>query len=93
MSDCTLTLAKFSNILYETPFYTVVYFWIACQTIKVFIFPPGQYNTALDKVVQNFMQKMSQLQHSRKRNLLDGFASAFQGTVEQLKQVRDICMV
>nr|XP_022287837.1 uncharacterized protein LOC111100360 [Crassostrea virginica] len=46
----------------------------------------GQYNTALDKVVQNFLQKMSQLQHSRKRNLLDGFASAFQGTVEQLKQ-------
>lgn len=40
MNDCTLTLAKFSNILYETPFYTVVYFWIACQTIKVFIFSP-----------------------------------------------------
>lgn len=30
---------------------------------------------------------MSQLQHSRKRALLDGFAQAFQGTVEQLKQV------
>lgn len=36
------------------------------------------------------MQKMSQLQHSRKRGLLDGFAQAFQGTVEQLKQVIDL---
>lgn len=46
----------------------------------------GQYNAVLDAVVSKFMQKMSQLQHSRKRALLDGFAQAFQGTVEQLKQ-------
>lgn len=65
-------------------------FGLHVKQLKFSYFPPGQYNTALDKVVQNFMQKMSQLQHSRKRNLLDGFASAFQGTVEQLKQVRDI---
>ena len=65
-------------------------FGLHVEQLKFSYFPPGQYNTALDKVVQNFMQKMSQLQHSRKRNLLDGFASAFQGTVEQLKQVRDI---
>uniref|UniRef100_K1QEW0 Cytochrome P450 2A1 n=1 Tax=Magallana gigas TaxID=29159 RepID=K1QEW0_MAGGI len=45
-----------------------------------------QYNAVLDAVVSKFMQKMSQLQHSRKRALLDGFAQAFQTTVEQLKQ-------
>lgn len=52
-------------------------------------FLTGQYNAVLDAVVSKFMQKMSQLQHSRKRALLDGFAQAFQGTVEQLKQVND----
>lgn len=50
----------------------------------------GQYNAVLDSVVSNFMQKMSQLQHSKKRGLLDSFTTAFQGTVEQLKQVIDL---
>ncbi|XP_056005688.1 uncharacterized protein LOC125657758 isoform X2 [Ostrea edulis] len=46
----------------------------------------GQYNEILDRVVMNFHQKMNQMEHSRKRALLDGFAAALQNTVNQLKQ-------
>ncbi|XP_062597678.1 uncharacterized protein LOC134259098 [Saccostrea cucullata] len=46
----------------------------------------GQYNAVLDKIVAEFHQKMSEIHHSRKRGLLDGFAAAFQSTVDNLKQ-------